>query len=403
MKIAIIGAGITGLTAGYRLSQKRHQAYIFEKENHIGGLSYGFKDQGWDWQLENFFHHLFTSDKTVINLVKELGLEKQLFFTQPKSSIYWQGGIGQFDSPISVLKYTSLSLPDRIRTGLVTAYLKSIIHWQPLEKKTAYKWLHQYYGQKSFHLLWEPLLKSKFGTQAPQISMAWFWARIKKRSQQLGYLKGGFQVLIDKLETEIKQLGGQIYLNQEIKDLTQLTKSFDKVIITTPTQTFFKTQLPSMLGAVNLILVLKEKFLTDGTYWLNINEPGFPFVAVVEHTNFIDKKSYGGNRILYVGGYYPQTHRYFKMSTKQIFDDFLPHLQKINPKFSPASPITYHLSRSLFAQPIMPVNYSKIIPSMKTSILKVYLANMQNTYPWDRGINYAVEQGEKVVYEILNN
>ena len=403
MKIAIIGAGITGLTAGYYLSQRKHQVSIFEKENHVGGLSSGFKNQGWDWQLEDFFHHLFTSDKAAINLTKELGLEKQLFFTQPKSSIYWRGQINQFDSPISVLKYTPLTFLDRIRTGLVTAYLKTISRWEYLEKITAYEWLKKYYGGQVFKILWQPLLVGKFGKDAPQISMAWFWARIKKRSQRLGYLEGGFQLLIDNLEKSIKANKGNLILNQEIGDLARLTKSFNKVIITTPTQAFFKTKLPIMLGAVNLILTLKESFLTDGTYWLNINEPGFPFVAMVEHTNFIDKKYYGDNRILYVGGYYPQNHRYFKMTKEQILNEFLPYLKKVNPKFNQLSIINYQLSINFYAQPVMPVNYSQITPPMKTAISNVYLANMQNTYPWDRGINYAIEQGEKVANEVLKD
>lgn len=403
MKVAIIGAGICGLTAGYRLSQTGHQVTIFEKDKQAGGLSSGFRKTNWNWNLDIFFHHLFTSDRIAINLIKELGLEKQLFFNQPKTSIYWQSQINQFNSPISVLKFSPLSFLDRIRTGLVTAHLKTINRWQKFENITAYRWLEKFYGGPAFKILWRPLLVGKFGTYAPQISMTWFWARIKKRSQKLGYLKSGFQVLIDKLMQKIKQHGGRIYLNQEIKDLKTLSNEYDKVIVTTPTSMFFKTGLPPMLGAVNLILVLKESFLTDGTYWLNINEPGFPFVAVVEHTNFIDKKYYGDNRILYVGGYYPQSHRYFKMTAKQMLEEFLPYLQKINPKFSPVSLITYRLSRNFFAQPVMPVNYSQIMPPMKTAIPNVYLANMQNTYPWDRGINYAIEQGEKVAHEVLDS
>ncbi|PJE69230.1 amine oxidase, partial [Candidatus Shapirobacteria bacterium CG10_big_fil_rev_8_21_14_0_10_38_14] len=67
---------------------------------------------------------------------------------------------------------------------------------------------------------------------------------------------------------------------------------------------FFKTKLPKMFGAISLILELKEKFFADGTYWLNINNANFPFVAVVEHTNFTNPKHYANHHLLYVGGYY---------------------------------------------------------------------------------------------------
>jgi protoporphyrinogen oxidase len=401
MKIAIVGGGISGLTAGWRLSQKNHRVFIFEKNKKPGGLAFGFKKENWRWSLENFFHHLFTSDNAAKNLISELNLESRLFYLRPKTSIFYKGKVSQFDSPLSLFIFPHLNFSEKIRTGLATFYLKLANNWQLFEKVSAWDWLISSYGQKAFQILWQPLLEGKFGSYARKISAAWFWARIKKRSTKLGYLKGGFQVLIETLVNKIKENGGKIFLNQEIKNLNEL-KDFDKIIITTPAEKFFPKKFPPMLGALNLILFLKEKFLTDGTYWLNINEKNFPFVAVVEHTNFIEPKYYGGNHILYVGGYYPQNHRYFKMTAKQIFGEFLPYLNKINPKISKLSIMNYELRISLYAQPITPINYSKILSEIKKSLPKnIYLANMQTIYPWDRGVNYAIEQGEKIAQEII--
>jgi len=402
VKIAIIGAGITGLVAGWRLAQKGVQVSLFEKEKAPGGLAHGFKEKAWNWYLDDFFHHLFISDISAQKLIRELGLSKQLFFDRPKTAIFKNGQISQFDSPLTLLKSPLLSWPQKIRAGLVTGYLKLTNRWQDLEKITATDWLAKFYGKKTFAILWEPLLTSKFGSQANQISMAWFWARIKKRSVQLGYLQGGFQVLADKLTEQIKKNKGQVIFNREIKNLKDLA-GYDKIIITVPAEKFFKTGLPEMLGAINLILILKEKFLTDGTYWLSVNEKDFPFVAVVEQTNFVDRKNYGGNYVAYVGGYYPQDHRYFKMTKDQIFKEFLPYLKRINPNFNFASRITCYVSRNLFAQPVMPVNYSRLIAGHKTALPGVYLANMQQVYPWDRGLNYAIELGEKIVKIVVND
>jgi protoporphyrinogen oxidase len=396
MKIAIIGAGITGLTAGYRLSKKNHRVTLFEKEKFSGGLAAGFKKKNWDWHLELFFHHLFTSDQRAKDLLKELGLEKELFYLRPKTSIFKKGKIFEFDSPVSVLKFPLIAPPERLRTGLITLFLKISPYWRNFEKIKACDWLKKYYGQKTYQVLWQPLLKSKFGNQLSEVSMAWFWARIKKRSARLGYLRGGFQTLIDKLGEEIKNRGGEINLNQEIKNLDGI-KNFDKIIITAPTQKFFpKTKVPKMLGAINLILVFNGQFLSDNTYWLNINEESFPFVAVVEQTNFVNEKYYGNNHLVYVGGYYPQNHRYFKMNKEKLLDEWQPYLQKINPDFDRLSPIAYRLSQNLHAQPVIPTHYSQIIPPHQTSIKNVYLANMQQIYPWDRGINYAIKLGNDV-------
>jgi len=404
MKIAIIGGGITGLTAGWRLSQKNHQVFIFEKDKRLGGLASGFKEENWQWSLEKFFHHLFTSDDAAKNLIFELNLSSRLFYLRPKTSIFYKGKISQFDSPLNLLTFPHLNFLERIRTGLVTTYLKINNDWQSLEKISAWDWLVSVFGRQAFQVLWQPLLEGKFGSFAKKISAAWFWARIKKRSTKLGYLKGGFQVLIEVLAKKIKENGGKISLNREIKSLKEL-KDFNKIIITTSAEKFFPQDFPPMLGAINLVLVLKEQFLTDGTYWLNINEPGFPFVAVVEHTNFVNPKHYGDQHILYVGGYYPQNHRYFKMTAKQIFEEFLPYLKKINPIFNfKFSILNFQLSASKYAQPIVPVNYSKILLKIKKSLPKnIYLANMQTVYPWDRGVNYAIEQAEKIAKEIVEN
>jgi len=421
MKVAIIGGGITGLTAGYCLAEKGHQVTVFEKSKFLGGLAGSFKEKGWQWPVEGFFHHLFTSDREIISFANKLGIGNKLFLATPITSIFKAGKISQFDSTLSVLKSPLLPLAPKLRTGFVTAYLRYISRWQNLEGLTAENWLKMAYGPKTYQVLWEPLFRAKFSQKAPEISMAWFWSRIRKRTQRLAYFEGGFQTLIDILAEKIRKNKGQIILSAQIKHLNDIPhyRNFDRTIVTTPPEIFLKIapelaqgykkeigQLET-IGAIVLALILKEKFLTDNTYWLNINEPGFPFAAVVEHTNLIDSGYYGGNHLLYVGSYYPQNHRYFTTSKEEIFQEFLPYLKRINPgfKFKNSLPgqanSKVKIFKSLFAQPIIPINYSKIKPSLKTPISGLYWASMHHIYPWDRGTNYAVDLGIKVANEIL--
>ena len=188
---------------------------------------------------------------------------------------------------------------------------------------------------------------------------------------------------------------------QYIYQISDLTKKFDKVICTLPTPLFSKISgldYPKLqgIGAVNLVLSLKKPFLIDGTYWLNINDSGYPFLAVVEHTNFQDKSNYNNSHLLYVGNYLPASHSYFNFTDKQLLKIFLPYLQKINPKFKLDWVNMSWVWRAPFAQPIISKHYSKLIPPLVTPIPNVYLANIQQVYPWDRGTNYAVELGIKV-------
>ncbi len=414
MRIAIIGAGFTGLTVALRFSQKGHQVSVFEKEKNAGGLAGGFKETNWNWFLDFFFHHFFTNDLMVKKLLKEIGIK--ILWPKPKTSIFKDGQIYRFDSALSILSFPYFSFPNKIRTGLVSLHLKIINHWQPLEKITASRWLKKFYGEKVYQIIWAPLLKGKFAQWAEKIPMAWFWTRIKKRTNCLSYPQGGFQFLADKLVAIIKKNGGQFYFQKEIKSFQELEGKFDKIIFTTPISVFLKImkeKLPpdyqqklnrlKMIGALNLVLALKKSFLEDGTYWLNVNEEKFPFVAVIEHTNFINKSHYNNQVILYVGGYYPQKHRYFKMEKEDIFKEWLPSLKKINPKFDFSRYMgDYTLHANQFAQPIVPLNYSKIIPAHQTPLKNVFLACMQQVYPWDRGVNYAIEMGEKITNEILS-
>jgi hypothetical protein len=85
-----------------------------------------------------------------------------------------------------------------------------------------------------------------------------------------------------------------------------------------------------------------------------------------------------------------------------MLEMFDPYLRKINPNYAKTI-IDYKLFKNPFAQPIVPVNYSKIIPGLTTPLKNVFLANMEQVYPWDRGTNYAVELGQRVARKIISN
>ena len=147
---------------------------------------------------------------------------------------------------------------------------------------------------------------------------------------------------------------------------------------------------------------LKKQFLKDGTYWLNVNDK-MPFLIIAEHTNFMDKKYYAGERLVYVGNYLDHSHKYYNYTEKQLLDEFMPYLQKINPEFKKSWVRKAYLFKAYFAQPIIPLNYSKIMPSFETPIAGIYLANLQQTNPYDRGTEYAVANGEKVAEMVLED
>jgi len=240
MKIAVVGAGFSGLSAAYILSKLNHEVTLFEKEKTLGGLAGTFKLPGMSWALEKHYHHWFTNDSYALDLIEELGLKKHLLFPKTVTSIYYGNKTYPFNSPWDVLTFSPLTFIERLRTGLILTYLKILpkTSGQSLEDWSAYDWLKRYFGLKTFNLLWKPLLDGKFGPYAETVNMAWFWARIKKRTPRLGYLSGGYQILLESIAKAFVRNRGQILLDNEFKE--SLTSKFDKIIITTPSAIFAK-------------------------------------------------------------------------------------------------------------------------------------------------------------------
>jgi protoporphyrinogen oxidase len=424
MNIAIVGAGISGLTAAYELTKAGHVVCVFEKESYLGGLAYGFKEKNWDWSLEYAYHHLFTNDNAILNFVKELGLENKLITKRPITATLYDGFMYQLDSAKTLLTFPGLSFLDRIRTGLLIAAMKFNPFWQPLERSTAKEIALAIGGIAGWKTIWEPLMTGKFGEYADRVAASWLWARIVKRTPRLMYFEGGFHTFIETLAEKITQQGGNILTNTRIFQIkTEETwtimygkkkTAFDKVLLTIPTPLAKKLLIPHAsqleayfqkpcsiphLHAQVMILKTKEPILND-IYWLNITNRSFPFLAVVAHTNFIDKSHYGGNHITYIGNYLPLNHPFLKMKKQALLKTFMPYLKKLNPN-SKLSAVSCELFVGPFAQPVHEKNYSTYAPKLQTPMPNLYLANMDSIYPWDRGTNYAVELGQKAAAEMV--
>lgn len=398
MKVAIIGAGYTGLAAGVTLADANHEVTIFESENKPGGLAVGFKEPGWRWSLEKYYHHIFTSDKAIIKMAEKV--DQEIIWKIPKTNTFINGREEELDSPKSLLGFNQLSLLSRIHMGLGLLVLKMIPNGGFLEKYRVIDTLPKIIGGEGYQKIWEPLLRAKFDKYADDVNLAWFWARVYKRSQKLGYFKGGFQSLADKMSNYIEVRGGQIKYGTKI-GLSQL-KGYDKIIITTPAPVAKKIlgkngfPMPKInyLNAQTLILELDQSLMKS--YWLNILDHDFPFLVAVEHTNFMNKKDYGDKTIIYLGNYLTDEDPRLKLSKDELINKYTPYIKKINNHFKEDWIAGSHLFTSSFAQPVFPINFSQMIPSFTTNNPRVFIANMSMVYPWDRGTNYAIKLGEDV-------
>lgn len=420
MRYAILGGGILGLTAALRLAQRGQQVSLYEKEPEVGGLTAGFR-VGDVW-LEKFYHHLFRSDRAITNLIGEVGLGDRLAWSRPLTTVLRGGKVYQLDSPFSLLRFPPLRLHERIRMAAGVAVLRYLPSPGILEGQRAADWIRRWMGQGSYEVVWQPLLKGKFGSLAEQIGLPWFWGRLHDRTAELGYMRGGFQLLYNRLADGVRDLGGELRLGTAVTGVAREPdgrlaistaaniERFDRVVSTLPTRLTCRLvpEFPaeyrarydcgSAYGAHCLVLALDRR-LTE-SYWMNINDPGYPFLALVEHTNYQGPEQYGGRHLIYLGNYRAMDDPLFSMSQETVLAQFLPHLQRINPQFKPSWVTESWMFQAPYAQPIVTADYRSHIPPFETPVPGLYMANMFQVYPHDRGQNYSVQLAEELVGKI---
>jgi protoporphyrinogen oxidase len=437
MRVGIIGAGATGLSAAYDLGRAGHQVTVFERAPFLGGQASTFDVGG--ARLERGYHHLFTGDTDILDLNEEIGLGRRMRFIDSKVGTLHGGSIYDFVTPMDLLKFKPLPLADRIRLGLVTMLVQRMKDWRKVEHVTASQWLRKWAGKSVYEVFWGPMLRGKFGQEFhDQVGMAWVWGKIHTRfasrqglgKEMLGYPIGSFGEIFDTLVEQIEGHGGQIHIGAEVERILPSqgagprlevkspsgetnVAEFDAVLSTTQSHMFLRLapDLPEdyrnkladtrYLAAVLLILVLDRPL--SRIYWLNVADRSIPFVGVIEHTNLIGPDHYGGRHIVYLSNYVSREDRLYGLDHEALLEEYLPHLAKINPEFERSWIQESYHHRVPAAQPIIGTRYSERLPDHRTPLRGVYLANTTQVYPEDRGTNYSVRMGRQVAATIMGD
>lgn len=423
MRIAVIGAGATGLTAAWKLSEKGHSVAVYEKSGKIGGLASAIPVG--DDMLEMYYHHIFTNDTVIIDVIRELGLENDLKWYEPSNVIYINNKIYPFTSPMDLLMFRPLSFISRIRMGLMVIRAWFVEDYLAIENTTAREWIIRHGGEECYNLVWEPLLNSKFDIDSDRIAATWIWNKFKLRGssrgkninkEMLGYMDGGFIKIYNRMAELIKSSNGEILLNDGVTEIYKSgdtfrvksrsgTREYDSVIFTASPEKLsmvikgmgrqYLDSLRKIKYKANICMILELSESLMPNYWMTVADKELPFVLVIEHTNLVKNHKYGSH-IVYLSRYLDAANELYGMDDESIMKLFVSGLKKIFPEFREDWIKKYHISRTRDAQPVVVTGYSKLIPDVETPMKGLYLTSMSQIYPEDRGQNYAIRSGLEI-------
>ncbi len=430
--VAIVGAGLAGLSAALKLAESGVKVRLFERYPRPGGLARVLEIGG--EPIEAFYHHLFTSDTSYVELAEKLGVANDIEWLPSRMGIWTDNRLWDFGTPQSLLKFGPLGLVDKFRFAASTVLLQRTKNPTRFEDVTAAAWIRKHQGERVWNTVWGPLLYQKFAEDAENVAMVWLWGKLclrgRSRStsglgERLGYMKGSFARLVDVLQQRLESLGVEFHLTDPVQQIDKADGTFslqtrsgthrsERVLVAAPVTDYLeiaghllpagdRDSLASLraTGAICTILELNRSLTPY--YWLNIADPEMPFGGLIEHTNYIPKERYGGKHILYISNYLFPDHPLYRAPRNEALSHYLPALSRINPSFSPEWITASHHFRAEYAQPVVTTGYRGQIPSLKSPLSGLYLCSMAQIFPEDRGQNYAVAYGNKAADAILED
>ncbi len=430
--VVIVGAGFTGLTAGYMLSKQGYKVRVLESDRSPGGLAGTFEFSD-GVQLEKFYHHWFNNDKFVPALVQELGMQGDVITLPTKTGMYFNGRMWRLSSPMDLLRFSALSLFDRIRLGLVVLQVRRVKDWHAIEHLSIREWLESLCGEKVYKVVWEPLVNSKFSKYAESVNAVWMWKKLvlrgstrnDKGGEELAYFKGGFGRLAQAMVTSIRAAGGLVTFNEKVTGvradgarIAALQTADGEVegrqFLFTPAFPIIADMF-QQVGAAdwlarmrrvkylgNMCLVLRLQHSLSDTYWLNVNDPGFPFVGVIEHTNFDSTDNYKGHHIAFLSRYLATDDPIWSYGDEQYVDFAFQALKRMFPAIERSWIVEHRVWRAEYAQPVTERGFSSYVPPTETPFANGFIATMAQIYPEDRGTNYAIREGRAVAQRIAS-
>jgi protoporphyrinogen oxidase len=425
-RIIVLGAGAMGLAAAYRALVLGHTVTLLEAGPEPGGMAAHFDLAG--LSIERYYHFVCKSDQPTFDLMRELGIGDRMRWRATSMAYFMGGELHAWGDPISLLRFPYLTIAEKIRYGLLMFVSTRRDAWEALEHLSAKEWIERWCGRSVYAKLWKPLFDLKFYEYADNISASWIWTRIRRvgrsrrslMQEELGYIDGGSQTLVDALIRAIAERGGEVRLSEPAMrilvegarvtgvETTQCRHAADAVISTVPTPYVGRLvpDLPAAWreaydGIANIgvtCVVLKLRRSVTPYFWVNVVDPDMPIPGIIEFSNL--RPTGTGEVVVYVPYYMPSTNPLWARTDTTFVEETLACIRRINPNVGAGDLIASYVGRLKHAQPICPPGFRARIPPVETPIRGLQIADTCFYYPEDRGIAESVRLGQAMAHAV---
>lgn len=418
--IAVIGGGPMGLACAYHLNKAGHRVTVLEAGPRMGGMSVSFDFNG--LEIERYFHFLCKTDYDYFALLEELGIADKLRWKRTRMGLFHGGKLHEWGTPAALLAFPNLDIVTKLRYGLQVMATKQRKDFKDLDTIRARDWLEKWLGKKGYQALWKQLMALKFYEFQDDISAAWIAARIQRVAQsranlfheELGYLEGCTQTLINALEQRLAEQGVVLRTHAKVDRVTtnhgQVSGieiagehlPFDTVVSTIPLP-YVPPMIPDLpqawlerirsiknIGVCTIILKLKHPLTPN--FWTNITDEQLPIPGIIEYGNLNPLNVHTA----YVPCYMPQTHPKYQWTLEQHMSELLPVFRQVNPDFTDDWVLDAHLSRYHFAQTVCVPGFSELIPPMSGLLEGLFMADTASYYPQDRSVTESLRVGREL-------
>jgi protoporphyrinogen oxidase len=389
-----VGAGILGLTVGYRLARRGVPVTVYESSDQLGGLA-GTTVLG-GVSVDRYYHAVTTEDDRVIALARELDLEDKIRWRRLGVGFYQDGRLASMSTPKDLLTFPGLSAVDRVRLAAFGVRCRTISDHGPLDDQPLEAWARRLGGDRLWERLWRPLLDSKFDGCFDDLPATYLWSRMRRTAgtrdrsgrEVMGWIRGGHQALADALGEAIRECGGSVLTGTPVRSIVSENGAVIGVAVDgglrrhdTVVSTLLRPHMEGLLapdiratlapdpcrylGVVCVVARVRKS--VSPYYALNITDRSIELTSVVETTHVVDPDDVGGH-LLYVPKYVRPESEQLARASKDITADYLGQVRKMFPAFDPQRDvIASQVARAIVAEPIHRAGVSDRMPDLATA------------------------------------